>query len=412
MPRTLLRTPELPDRHNTWVATNSFGVPRYWATVWEVLHGGNVGKATLGHHLLAIERLYRSVEAQSGRDCLDLLIARCDFKNLEDYLEGFFVTTQNSAAQSHSDASRNWRLALSFVTDIVERLIRNTTLIQPLEPLQRRLDRLERLYASLNVKRRRKSQLVRALPASVVANLYQLTDPASGSNPFTTDINKWRNYALFLLYLHQGLRRGEALVLPADALKEELDAQTGMNRLWMNVTETQYEENDRRYDAPSIKTRFSQRQIPVAEDTAAVIHHYTANYRGRQNHSWLFPSNRGKPLSVRAVNDVFDVLSSKLSDEARRDLRNNLQVEKVTPHDLRHTCAVVRLSQFIASGMEMDIAIQSMRVFFGWSKNSEMPRHYSRAYFEDRLRSVWKNKFDERVDVLRRLLEIQTRPNL
>ncbi|PSD09813.1 integrase, partial [Stenotrophomonas maltophilia] len=39
--------------------------------------------------------------------------------------------------------------------------------------------------------------------------------------------------------------------------------------------------------------------------------------------------------------------------------------------------------------------------FFGWSRESQMPLHYARAVFEDRLSSVWNNAFDDRVEVLR-----------
>lgn len=51
----------------------------------------------------------------------------------------------------------------------------------------------------------------------------------------------------------------------------------------------------------------------------------------------------------------------------------------------------------------MDDALQRMRAFFGWSRTSEMPLRYARTVFEDRLASVWKDEFDERVSVLRSL---------
>ncbi len=53
----------------------------------------------------------------------------------------------------------------------------------------------------------------------------------------------------------------------------------------------------------------------------------------------------------------------------------------------------------------MTDALERMRVFFGWARNSDMPLRYARAVFEDRLVSVWNSKFDDRVDVLRNLPE-------
>lgn len=58
----------------------------------------------------------------------------------------------------------------------------------------------------------------------------------------------------------------------------------------------------------------------------------------------------------------------------------------------------------------MELALQNLRVFFGWTKDSEMPRHYARAYFEDRLITVWQKKFDDRMDVLRAIHSIERDP--
>ena len=49
----------------------------------------------------------------------------------------------------------------------------------------------------------------------------------------------------------------------------------------------------------------------------------------------------------------------------------------------------------------MDVALQKMRSFFGWSRHSDMPQKYAKAVFDDRLASVWNNVFDERVSLLR-----------
>jgi integrase len=218
VPRAYTSSQRLPASLNAWVLTDDIGVPRYWATVWEALHGGNSSRGTLGQHLLAIERLYISAQNQTGHDCLDTLLSSCNFSELEVLLEGFFVSVQNTAAQSQTDLSRDWRLALDFVRDIIERQYRAKHATECLDTLQTRLLRLDRLYASFHIRRRPKRPIVRALPSSVVENLYELTDPTSKTNPFLSDANKWRNYALFLLYLHQGLRRGEALILASDAL--------------------------------------------------------------------------------------------------------------------------------------------------------------------------------------------------
>jgi hypothetical protein len=59
------------------------------------------------------------------------------------------------------------------------------------------------------------------------------------------------------------------------------------------------------------------------------------------------------------------------------------------------------MRELIADGMDMELASQSLRVFFGWSRSSDMPRHYARAYFEERLNQVWDKRLDDRLNVLR-----------
>lgn len=76
---------------------------------------------------------------------------------------------------------------------------------------------------------------------------------------------------------------------------------------------------------------------------------------------------------------------------------------KITPHDLRHTCAVVRLSHFRDAGLGEHEALERLRAFFGWSHTSQMPRHYARAYFESKLSEVWRDDFDAHISAIRNL---------
>lgn len=51
----------------------------------------------------------------------------------------------------------------------------------------------------------------------------------------------------------------------------------------------------------------------------------------------------------------------------------------LSPHDLRHTSAVVRLQRYVAAGLPQ--------------QDSEMPLLYARAYFEPRFQNVWDECF-------------------
>lgn len=183
----------------------------------------------------------------------------------------------------------------------------------------------------------------------------------------------------------------------------ERDAHKDAHRYWVDITSNPYEDDDPRAAAPSLKTEWSVRQIPIAEPLAIAIENYAGNFRGRQRHSYLFASQERRPLSRNSVNDMFRKLSRALSKAAARELWKRRKETWISPHDLRHTAAVVRLRQLVSSGIELEVAMEMLRGFFGWSPESDMPRLYGRAYFDERLATVWNADFDARVEILRSL---------
>lgn len=403
MPRIRIRNPQVPQSLQGWLLVDRHKIPRYWSTVWSAIEAAHLGESTLGKKLGVIEQLYQSVEAQLGEDRLDQLIAQLDFDALESCLEGYFVGLRNRGSQNSGDLSGSWRTAIDFVRACTERLGRNGSFKTSIDEIHARLLRLERLYNSLNLRRVRRPETVRALPALVLEDLYDLILPDSQRNPFRSEALRWRNFAIVLLMLHQGLRRGELLVLAVDALKMGEHPETGEAKYWLDVIKNPYEPSDPRRDDPGLKNANAVRQIPVAETVASAIEVYVSNYRGRQRHSYLFSSQEGNPLAKRSFNDILTTLTKSLSEEAKAELRDRRKLDRIHPHALRHTCAVVRLKQFVDSGSDMDLAIQQLRVFFGWSRTSQMPHLYARAYFEDRLSTVWKDAFDVHVSTIRGL---------
>jgi integrase len=271
--------------------------------------------------------------------------------------------------------------------------------------IDERLQRLSILYKQLHVKKARSIESIRSLPATTVEAMYEILDPESKSNPFPRFKTRWRVFVCFILMLHQGLRRGEVLLLPADCIKSGFDAKQNRVRFWINVQENRYEEaaSDPRYSKPGIKTAASIRQIPVNSVTASIVETYVNNYRGRPQHSFLLNSQVDMPLSTEALTKAFTQVSQWLPADVMRELNDRTGKKSVTPHDLRHTCAVMRLHQLLQQGDQMDDALQKMRTFFGWTRTSTMPSHYARSVFEDRLASVWNDAFDDRLALLRAL---------
>jgi integrase len=162
-------------------------------------------------------------------------------------------------------------------------------------------------------------------------------------------------------------------------------------------------EDDPRYSQPSIKNADSIRMIPMTGQTASIMQTYLENYRGKPNFIQFLVSMHKKPLSMEGIRQALRKLTAALSPGAREQLLHQTGAVNIHPHALRHTCAVVRMKQWTAAGQSPEQAMQHMRSFFGWSKNSLMPLLYAKAAMDERLNETWNEEFDDRVNVLRNI---------
>lgn len=397
-----LAVPSVPNVLRSPVLLDTNQMPRYWATIWSALTSTGAAPATQSKKLRAIESLYQHVDTLYGCGALDTALGRLDEQRLATALESWFITIRNRPNVTDADETR-WQTGLTFVTAIVTWLSSSTIPNERLQHIEARLHRLSHLYRQLHVRRKRQPAATRSLPANVAQTLYTMLDPASADNPLPRERTRWLVFISFVLMLHQGLRRGELLLLTADAIKSAFDQQQQRTRYWLNVRESPYEavEDDPRHSRPGIKTAHSIRQLPVSETVATLVQSYVENYRGRPNHAFLLNSQKNAPLSTESLTKVFAKVSAALPTVVLKELTDRTGKKTVTPHDLRHTCAVVRLNQLLKQGDSMDEALQKLRAFFGWSRNSLMPILYARAVFEDRLSSVWCDMFDEQVAMMR-----------
>ncbi len=398
MPCLKLRHPSLPPSLAGWTLTNRHGRPRYWPTIWVEMAHAHASNRTRQVHLGALDRLYASAEAQLGTDRLDHALAAGDFHVLENVLAGFLGKLRNDGLISGADRSGAWRTVVTFVGDVMR--LHGTSTSAELSEMESGLRRLERLYGQLSPTPASTRTPLRALPAVVIEDLWQQFDPTSTRNPFRNPALRWRNFLIFLLLLHLGLRRGEVGLLPANAIKDEFDPTTGADRYWINVEPSL--DFDPRYEAPGLKTETARRQLPISQEILKVHDLYVRNYRTKGRHPFLITSQQARPLSLRAFGYVFETVTANLTAPARRGLEHR-RLDSVSAHDLRHTAAVLRLHRYVDAGNELPIAIEKLRVFFGWSHSSEMPRLYARAYFEPTLAEVWNDSFDRFVDTLRQI---------
>lgn len=401
-----IQHPLIPPSCAGYVLIDDLGLPRYWATIWaDVLHA-SMSRNTRKNRLYSIDRLYRHVDHLWGAGSLDEALSSADLPFLEVALSSFVAALRNLAASTDVDNSQAWESALSFVSDLIAHVDASTA--KDMAAIQSRQLRLQRLYAQVRPAKPRPPRGIRALPATVVEDLYEVFSPASPRNPFRPESLRWRNFIIFLLLLHLGLRRGEIGMLAADAIKSEFDYELGRDRHWINIEESPYEE-DSRFDVPSLKTTTSRRQLPVSDELFSFAETYLANYRSTISHSYMFSSQKDKPLSLRSIQNIFDVASKHLTSRSTASLKAR-SIASVSPHDLRHTCAVYRLGQYAASnGGDIELATEKLRVFFGWGHGSTMPRHYARSYYEPSQAEVWSENYRQVVSMLR---EVEGMPHV
>lgn len=258
--------------------------------------------------LRQIESLYAHTDLVFGPSFLDNALGTVNDALLSDMLESWFISIKNQSDIGPSDEAR-WRAGLSFVVCIITRLSKANLPTERLRKMEVRLHRLSHLYGQLHVQRNRRPSFPRSLPASVVHALYEILDPSSTTNPFARQCTRWLAFLAFVLMLHQGLRRGEVLLLTADAVKDGFDERQGRLRSWLNVRESKYaSDDDPRHSRPSIKSPNSVRQLPVSDTISSMVQAYVENYRGKPNHPFLLNTQQNTPLSTESMTKLLPLM--------------------------------------------------------------------------------------------------------
>jgi integrase len=369
-------------------------LPRFWATAWSVgLAGRSPAANTLRTQLRHIDAFYSLCDERFGQDSLDVAISARDASALQRMIEAFYLSLTATPTYKTTTVQR-WDAVRGFVQSITRQFGVGSESFRALAGSIEATGRIR-------TPRRGRFKFARALPPETLRDLLEVAEPGSSRNPFDNERAQWRNWIILHLLLRCGLRRGEALLLTVDALKRDVDRDTGEWVHWLDVTTS--EGGDPRATRPSIKTHQSHRQIPVSADLADLYEQYVSEYREPSDaHGFLLTSRDGAPLSAESVNRIFERLSAALSKDARERFRARTGGKRhVSPHDLRHTCATARYSLFMAQDHDRELSMQRMRAYFGWSMNSHMPELYARAAIQDDLLRAWNDLFDRRVRSLR-----------
>jgi len=224
----------LPKTLQTGFLVDANQRPRYWVVVWCSLFTGQLAEGTLIRKLRGIERLYQHAETLIGIGGLDAAIGQANYEVLAEVLESWFITIRNQPVATES-LELQWQNGLHFVQTILAWLPNNKSSDGDRRKMEERLHKLNHLYRQLHINKPIRVEQVRSLPAEVVENLYEILDPEYPLNPFSNIKMRWRVYISFILMLHQGVRRGELLLLPPDCIKSSFDKNMQANRYWMNM---------------------------------------------------------------------------------------------------------------------------------------------------------------------------------
>lgn len=194
-------------------------------------------------------------------------------------------------------------------------------------------------------------------------------------NPFKIEF-RLRNWVIIEILVQSGLRLGELLKLKVnDFIRLE-------DRFYLKINNHKSDSEDTRVIKPSNKNIYSFRTIAITSDLYDVIQLFIKKNRRNSKklkHSYLFVSELGNPLSIRAAQDIFLLIN--------KCIQQNYTIKnfEFSAHILRHTFADNFLKFLIEElNLDMERAKDELRMICGWNISSEMPIRYSSRYISSK----------------------------
>ena len=240
--------------------------------------------------------------------------------------------------------------------------------------------RLERFERAMSANLPKGRSVPRGAPTEEALLLFrEVIRPDDPRNPFRKE-HRHRNYALLLLYYETGARRGEVLKVRGENVKVAgRKARVAGKDSAAPGPEVQFRRNpddlqDTRIREPNVKTQPHDDEISdmLADALRVWISEHRTDarrYPGAKKCPYVFVSQRGKPISARTVNHMFNLLGARFGELAG-----------LFPHLLRHA-ANERFS-LGADSLKLGEAeeMQARNLKFGWSKHSKQGALYNRRH--------------------------------
>ena len=180
------------------------------------------------------------------------------------------------------------------------------------------------------------------------------------------------------LLLETGMRRGELLKLYTT------DINRGSQHAYVSINDRENDPGDPRAEEPALKTH--GRTVGISTQLYEVYEHYIQSERRplrdgkpmKLPYRYLFISDRGRPLSIRALSNVLDRLFLAI------ELAHPELLPTLSAHDFRHTFADRFLAYLVEQrGHDLERATDELRRVCGWAETSAMPRRYASRYLAE-----------------------------
>lgn len=370
------------------------GIVAFHPTIYavHVLRAREGSAGTMEAHLRAIALLMnwavaRGIDLRTRFETLEL-ISPSEIIDLRDILrlrvnrERSDETRARPAAISAGSFYNRCRLTAEFILWHARNVLMRMRLGDSRLPEgRRRIEQFERLMLE-NLPRGR-SVGREGIDEAAQALFLQAIKLGNPLNPFQQQ-HQLRNEALLLLYYETGMRRAEALKLKGEHL-----IALGSSSPQVRVIRDPDDPQDTRQIEPRIKTL--PRDIPISIELAQLLLRWMEVRRDRSRYGearktpYVFVARTGRPLGLRTVNDMFDLLRKRIGGLPK----------ELMPHVLRNTANDRFSAAADVQGLSEEHEKQARNYTMGWTKDSQQGDKYTQRHTRRRAEKVMLDMQDK-----------------
>jgi integrase len=210
------------------------------------------------------------------------------------------------------------------------------------------------------------------LAPEVVQHAKAIFDPRSTTNPWSSEHVRFRNYLIWNVFHHLGVRGGELLGIRV----RHVDLRRGT----LSIVRQADAHDDPRRRQPSTKTL--ARELDISDVLQRLITDYILVHRRKlrnaQRHDFLFVSDTGNPLSLSGLNRIFRDLRAKCPEVPR----------ELTPHVLRHTWNDNFSEEVDGKNIDPEVEKKARSLLMGWKPTSNSAAIYTRRFVRKKAKEV------------------------